>query len=287
MLGRRTIIMGAGAFAALWAVRPTFAAAPASWPFVLRNGRLFVTAAINGVSTEALLDSGAEVTVIERAAASRFGIAAGKPLKITGSGAARQAAEIVTGIRIEALGLSLTPEAVVTTDLSDVSRRLAGVPLEAILGREIFDAARLRIDFANRTIERLDPQSTPAGVQLPLTTEHGIETVPITIAGRRAQATLDIGNGSRPMISTAFAEANGLLAGRLTGQARGGGIGGEKALTTVRLDGVEIAGRRFDGIEFAVEEGANASDANIGTSLLSAFRITIDYAARFAWLEPV
>ena len=40
------------------------------------------------------------------------------------------------------LGLTLTAQTVATADLGDVGRRLLGRPLEVILGRELFDAAR-------------------------------------------------------------------------------------------------------------------------------------------------
>jgi hypothetical protein len=46
-------------------------------------------------------------------------------------------------VRLEALGLSLRDQTVAVTDLTDVGQRLLGHRIDVILGREIFDAARL------------------------------------------------------------------------------------------------------------------------------------------------
>jgi len=46
---------------------------------------------------------------------------------------------------------------------------------DVILGREIFDAARLAIDIDGRRIEVVSRDTEPRGVRLDLVTEHGVE----------------------------------------------------------------------------------------------------------------
>jgi predicted aspartyl protease len=252
-------------------------------PLLFDNGRLFIPAAINGVSTEALLDSGAETTVVAPDFASRAKLAQGQAITIKGSGGSAPA-RIVEGAEIHSLGVTLRPEAVVVTDLSDISKRLVKRPLAMILGREMFDSARLRVDIAGGSVEVVSKDAAPAGTRLPLTAHAGIESIPVTVNGKAAQAEFDLGNGSGVLISRTFADKLGLKA---IGKRSGGGIGGKLVRDLVRIDSLEIAGRTFRDVEAAVDDQPNANDLNIGTSLLKNFLITTDFADRSVWLASM
>ncbi|MCP2936443.1 aspartyl protease family protein, partial [Salmonella enterica subsp. enterica serovar Typhimurium] len=52
----------------------------------VHGDRLFIPARLNGVETEAVLDSGAEVTVLDDGFASRIGAGEGKAVTARGSG---------------------------------------------------------------------------------------------------------------------------------------------------------------------------------------------------------
>ena len=252
-------------------------------PMLFDNGRLFIAAAINGVPTEALLDSGAETTVVNPELAVKAKLPQGQAITIKGSGGSAPA-RVVEGAEIGALGVTLHPEAVVVTDLSDISERLVKRPLAMILGREMFDSARLRVDMAGRSVEVVSKDSAPAGSRLPLTGHAGIESIPVTVNGEPAQAELDLGNGSGVLISRAFAEKLQLKA---IGQRSGGGIGGKLVRHLVRIGSLEIAGRTFRDVEAAVDDQPNANDLNIGTSILKNFLITTDFADRSVWLASI
>ncbi|MFL6785915.1 MAG: retropepsin-like aspartic protease, partial [Sphingomicrobium sp.] len=71
-------------------------------PLKFYNGRLFIPATVNGVPTEALLDSGAEAMIIDPKLAARAKLPEGTPQVIKGSGGTAQA-RIVEGATIEAL----------------------------------------------------------------------------------------------------------------------------------------------------------------------------------------
>lgn len=252
-------------------------------PLLFDNGRLFIPAEINGVATEALLDSGAETTVISPDLASNAKLADGQAITIKGSGGSAPA-RVVEGTEVEALGLKLHPEAVVVTDLSDISKRLVKRPLAMILGREMFDSARLRVDIAGRTVDVVPKDSAPQGTKLPLTAHAGIESIPVTVNGQPAQAEFDLGNGSGVLISRAFA---GRLALKPAGQRSGGGIGGKLMRELVRIERLEVAGRTFRDVEAAVDDQPNANDLNIGTSILKNFLVTTDFAERSVWLAMI
>lgn len=248
---------------------------------VVHNGRLFIPANIKGVATEALLDSGAEASLIDPKLAVEAKLPEGQVITIRGSGGATSA-KFVEGVPIEALGLKVQGEGIVVMDMTDISQRLIKRPTRAILGRELFDAARLRIDLAGGTIDVVDRASTPPGEKLALTAHAGIESVPIAINGAAAQAEFDLGNGSEPMISRAQVTKLGL---KVTGQKAGGGVGGEIQRDLVIIPRLTLAGRTFTDVPATVDDQPSTNDMNIGTSILQNFLVTTDFNHRAVWLQ--
>lgn len=251
-------------------------------PLSVYNNRLFVGATVNEVPVEALLDSGAEATLIDRALARRIGLPAGTKITLKGSGGTQEA-EVVEGVTISSLGKVLPKLDIVVLDLSEVSQRLVHRPTAMVLGRELFDAARIEINFRSRQIRLVDAGSSPAGEQLPLTKEHGVESFPARASGQVVQATFDLGNGSSVLVSRG-------LAARLRlepkGKASGGGLGGGIVRTTVVLPSLKVAGRTFRRVPAQIDALPNASELNVGTSILRNFLITTDFRQRAIWLAP-
>lgn len=230
------------------------------------GSRLMLEAKINHHSADALLDSAAEATILDRKFARVLNLTGGQRQEGHGSGQASFDTTLVNGVTLEALGLSLENQSVAVADLEDVGRRLLNRPISVILGREIFDAARLRIDIDRRQIAVVSRDQAPHGVQLALTTEHGVETVPVRVEdGAPVRATFDLGNGSHILISRSFAMRLGVLTdGRAVSAERGGGLGGETTRQVVTLRSIEIAGRKFDRVQAAIDPQASASDSISG-----------------------
>ena len=259
-------------------------ATPASAePLIVDHGRLFIQARINGVATEALLDSGAESSLFDPALASEAHFGAGEKVTMKGSGG-EQEVQVVSGVKIEALGRTIPAAEVVVMDMSDLSDRLIKRPTRAIVGREVFDAGPIRIDLAKSDVQALETGSTPRGVKLALTENRGIETVPVTLGSETTQAVLDFGNGTGVMIGKELAEKLKL---KVVGMMKGGGIGGEVVRNVVRLPKLILAGMTFDNIEASVDETSSRADLNIGTPILKHFVVTADFKGRSAWFEPV
>ncbi len=268
---------------------PLASAAPVSQALTLTRGsRLMIDARINGQAVQALLDSAAEATILDRKFAQHLKLGRGQATTGQGSGQSSFEAALVNGVSIEALGLSLTDQTVAVADLSDVGQRLLKRRLDVILGRELFDAARLSIDIEARRIAVVTRGQDPAGVRLGLVTEHGVETIPVQVEeGAPVRATFDLGNGSHVLLSRSYAERLGLTSGgRISHTERGGGLGGETTRQVYTLRSIRIAGRAFSDVQAAIDPQPSASEVNIGVSLLRHFRITTDYAAHAAWLEP-
>jgi predicted aspartyl protease len=281
---------GAGALALLTLLACARAAAAQAGGDTLsltRGSRLMVGARINGQPVEALLDSAAEMTLVDRRFAQTLRLGAGESATGQGSGRASFDAALVGGITLEALGLSLAGQTVAVADLSDVGRRLLGRRIDVILGREIFDAARLSIDIAGRSIRVVPREREPAGVRLELATEHGVETLAVRVeSSGPLRATLDLGNGSKVLVSADLAKRLRLLSdGRRVTLDPGGGLGGEATRQSISLRSLEVAGRTFHQVPATVDPQPSASDVNIGVAILRHFRITTDFANHAVWLE--
>jgi predicted aspartyl protease len=254
-------------------------------PVEMVNNRPFIAATVNGHPISALLDSAAEMTLIDDDAAARLGLIPTGTATAHGSGAAAMQARFADHVAIEAVGVGLEVRAGIL-DLGEVSGRLLGRPVEMLLGRDLFDNARLRLDYAAGTLTLAEGE--PRGVRLPLGEFRGIPTISAAVEGHEpVQTVLDTGNGTEVLVGRAYAERIGLLApGRIVERSAGGGLGGTLTRDIDILRTFTIAGRTFTNVRAAIDPGATASDLNIGTSILRHFILTTDFAGQQVWLEP-
>jgi hypothetical protein len=261
------------------------AGAASAEPLETYNERLFLRVIVNGRPATALLDSAAEMTMFDDDFAAGLGLAGSGSATARGSGAAAMEARFADHVRIEAAGVSLEAR-VGILDLSEVSARLIGRPVDMLLGRDLFDNARLRIDIAGGTIAIFE--GAPRGVALPLSEHRGTPAIPASVEGHApVQAVFDLGNGSEVMVARAYAQAIGLLGpDRIIDRRSGGGLGGARQRDIVILRELVIAGRTFRDVRAAIDPGETASDLNIGTSILRHFLIVTDFAGHRIWLEP-
>ena len=261
------------------------AAASAETPLQLRGDRVFLPARVQGHEVEVLLDSAAEMTLIDTAWARAIGLAGGPTVTAKGSGG-EQPAAFSKGVSLQAAGVTLRGMTVALTDLQEVSQRLLGTSVRVILGREWFDAARWNIDLQGLRVRRLDRLRLPAGEMLALRSERGIEAIPVQAEGAKAWADLDIGNGGNVLIGRRFAQLRGLLApGRIVARETGGGLGGAVERDVVVLRDLVVAGRRFENVRAAIDDQDTAGELNIGTRLLKHFEMTWDFARHRVWMR--
>src|SRR5688572_20220687 len=170
------------------------------------NNRLFVPAVVNGQATSALLDSAAEMTILDEDFARRLVLATTGSATAHGSGAATMEATFAEDVDIGMGRVQLRGIRVAVLDLDEVSRRLVGRPVEIILGREVFDAGRLLVDIEGRMVTAVYRDTSPSGVRLALGEHRGTPTIPAEVEGQAVQAVFDLGNGSEVLVGRAFAE---------------------------------------------------------------------------------
>lgn len=269
-------------------------APPYGVPFdFFRQSRIYLKGQVNGVPTDIMLDSGAGMSVIDKAYAQRIGLRSEGEMTVQGQVGAQQAG-IATGVTIEAGGVRLNNAALLILDLSEVASRV-GRPLPFILGRDVFQSSVVELDFQKRIIAFRNPASfsPPKGaVRLSLEKSHGgTRVIPASVNGLpQVNATLDLGNGGSLIVSQPYWTSQKLLENVRSSELIGGGVGGQKARKVATLRSVTIGGTTFRDIPASF----NASPAdlppegiNIGIDLLSRFRLAVDYGHDVIYLTPV
>lgn len=251
------------------------------------GNRVFLPVSVNGDPVEALLDSGAELTLVDAAYADRIGLTASGSEQAKGTGAASVAVQFAEGVRLEAAGIDLDAQTVAVLDLGDIATRVVGEPVTVVIGREIFDAGRFFLDIENGRFHPLPDGEGADGVLVELTDANGIKQMPVSFnGGAPVQADFDLGNGNEILLSEEFAQRMGLLTKEhILGTKTGGGLGGALERTLVRIDTLSMAGVELHDLVAAVSPSADGADANIGVSVLREFVMVIDFPENKLWLR--
>ena len=261
-----------------------------------RNRYVFLRGEVNGVATDVVLDSGAGITVVDRALAVRLGLREESAVVARGTGG-RVKGGLVSGVVVKVAGAEVGPLAAAVVDLEEVGRRL-GRPLPLILGTELFHAAVVDLDYPRARLRLVDPASfryDGPGRKLDLVPAgDGRRNVRISIeGGEPALVGLDTGQGGALTVFRHFAEARGLLSARRVSATRSGGVGGATTSKIAMLRSVEIAGYDLREIPASFQtEGVGGAfdtrgrDGNLGAGILARFRALFDYSREALWLEP-
>ncbi|MEO5973136.1 MAG: aspartyl protease family protein [Sphingomicrobium sp.] len=275
--------------AAKAAYAPTAASAV---PFELfRGSRIIVDGSVNGHATPMVLDSGAGMTVVDRAYAERIGLKASSSIDVRGV-AGSVPGQIAGGDTLTAGGLTLTDLSVLIIDLAPVARGI-GREMPVILGRDAFKAGLVTIDFPKRTIA-FAPRAgftPPAGAaHVPLGNEEGLRSVKLAIAGGPPiDATLDLGNGGTLLLANSYWKGRPELARLRHAETQSGGVGGIKVARRVTLPRVDFAGLELADVPAVLNEDPQSlptRGGNLGIEMLKSFVVTIDDGGGAMYLAP-
>ncbi|WP_395670486.1 aspartyl protease family protein [Phenylobacterium sp.] len=253
----------------------------------LQDRQILFPIVINGQPAEAWLDSGASSSVVDAAFAARLGLQLGRSVRAQG------VAGGVEGVRLARVDfqlgdLVLPGRDVAVMDLTALAR-VAPRPVQVILGRDVFDAAVLDIDFAARQIAFLARHDfrPPPIRPLPLSPAGNLRSFPIRVEGRSVAAILDLGNSGGLLIDRAWAEGRGLLERRRLSTQLSVGVDGPREGLVASLDRVAVGGVVFDDVPASITADLAAeTPVNVGLSVLSRFHVTIDFQGQRLWLQP-
>lgn len=255
--------------------------------------RLFIPVSVEGRTVDAMLDSGAEVTVVDRAFAEEIGLTGQGGVTAIGTGGS-ETVSIARGFDVRLGGAELKGVTVAVMDLSAIAQAL-GRPVPVLLGKEMMNQAITDIDFAARRIRLVAPEAfvpPPGTVELPLTPVKGLRAVPVAIEdGPTVLAMFDLGNGSPLALFPGYAAEARLTEGRRVSAVMAGGVGGAAPAALFNLSRLSIGGHVFENVPATLRpaDGVWARDdaaANVGLPIFSRFRLMIDFGGDRLFLQP-
>ncbi|HYE43419.1 MAG TPA: aspartyl protease family protein [Caulobacteraceae bacterium] len=286
-------LLGAGA-AAVWLLRDKVVFAPPSvrfaqgsdsgWlPFSSRTGLVTVTATLNGREVHALVDSGAQFSVLDRAFAQSFGPDATYPLPMMayGVGGAPQVGRGIT-VDVTVGGLTLDRLRAAVLDLGPLAGG-AGVPIPLILGQDMLHALVADIDFPGRRIRFADRETyaLPAGaVAAPVRSQGKALLAQVTVEGKPLEVVVDTGASAALSLTTDTAETLGLFDGRPARSAQSVVLGGVTWGRIVEVERVDFAGQTVRDAEvhiFKSQPIPGFPKGLLGQGVLRRHRVVLDH----------
>jgi hypothetical protein len=251
------------------------------FPFDCHDGLIWLKVAVREAREplNMLLDSGANVSVINLATARKLGLRIGQPVRVEGVDA------VTTGYWPQHLRASdhtaSLPESFLAVDLGDLSQG-SECTVDGLLGADFFAEHAVRVDFAKRRIV-LDPTMRLNGQQvvIPLRSDHGALQIPVNVnRGSPQWVRLDTGcNSALHWVSAKIqpGDSTPQVAVALT-----------KMCLPVTQTKVQIGQCVFDNVPTALHPAAIFAGEGglLGNGLLSRFSaVTIDLPSSRVLLE--
>ncbi len=265
-------------------------------PFELHDNRLVVSITLEGQGPfKVIFDTGGS-NVITPEVRKLLGTKVLSTGETTGAG--EGTAEIST-VRLGSMvlgGLHLRNQDFLVVDLSGIKKTFRFERLDGLVGYEVLQRARAKIDFDRKVIDLFEPEPgrQRKGSLQPFRLVEQRPVIPGAIEGRSAQILIDTGDRSNLTLFERFAAATGLDAAFrdqeaiLTGVGVGGPIPG-KIATIARLDLGRIAIQDVVARLPTTKSGLFATSelsASIGIGLLQGFNLEFDYQNGLLSLEP-
>jgi hypothetical protein len=251
-------------------------------PFHLRDGFIWIDVTVVGTDAPMhfLLDSGAQVSVVNLAAAKRLGMKGGKAVSVMGVG------KVTTGLWPQtatayAGGIEL-PRNYLALDLSDLSEACTNAPVDGMIGADFFHGRIVQLDYEHEILRILPDVSAEPGTQnLPLKLRPCGMLVPVRINDSKPQwVRLDTGCASALQWVTKTVRPEKCT--------RRVAVALTKLSVPVTLTSVKLGTGTFENVptDLHAKEIFPGESGILGNGLLSRFsRVTVDAKAGRVFLR--
>lgn len=260
-------------------------------PFRFISNHLFIPVTVGGVERLWVLDTGAGMSVIDKAFADEMGLKLEGDLKGRGAGGTVDASFAVLP-PFELQGIRFDEQTVAVIDMNELIRRL-GIDVAGILGFDFLSRFVTKVDYAAELVSFYDPESfnyNGKGSMLDAHIKESVFETSATLDGRHSGTWLfDLGAGMTHLdgcyaLREGYANKDGVL-------RMGHGAGNEFQLKTVMGDSIQFAGFTIyePRISFAYGGSDTVFTADkigvLGNTLFRNFVLYVDYAAESVVVE--
>ncbi len=269
----------------------------ASVPFTLHDNRILVQVMLNGSGPYTMIfDTGGANTITPMVQHQLNLASQGREI---GEGAGSTAFPIHT-VHMRSLelgGLALADQKFMVIDLAKIRRAFGFAHLDGIIGLEVLERARVRVDFDNQRmvlLESSSPEKLRGGRVIPFLLSDEKPVIEGTINGKAAKILIDTGDRSNLTLFKNFAHASNLeeLFARRERVITGLGLGGPIPGKIAALQSVNLGGQQIDNVlsRLPLTTGGYFArsdlSASAGIGLLKAFNLEFDYQKKQLTLLP-
>lgn len=262
-------------------------------PFVIRHGRIHVTASVNGSKPLHLMfDTGASIACLRPSAIKKGAKVAfdGTALNSAFGGTATE--KLSKDNRIEVAGLTWEHEALLSLE------KQRGDSSDGILGYNVFEDKVVEIDYDRNLLLVRDslPADLSGYARLPMRFDDGLSSIEATFnTGQKPDSgwfIIDTGATATLQVRQDFAKEHGLYdTMKKVGSSVSRGVGRKSVRNAiVRLPELGFGGFVLRNVpihlEKATKEASVSSGSLLGMDVLKRFNTVLDYPGNVAYLKP-
>jgi hypothetical protein len=260
-------------------------------PFRFIGNHLYVPVTTGGLERLWILDTGASMSVLDRAFARELGLETEGDLKgVGGGGTVDLTFAVLPGFEVK--GISFDEQSVAVLDMNELIRRL-GVEIAGILGFDFLSRFVTRVDYANEVLSFYDPEHfeyAGGGTPLDAHVKDSVFETAATLDGEHTGTWLfDIGAGGMSL-DAAYAQLEG-YADRPGVLRLAHGAANEYQIKVVRVGSVEFAGFTIDSplvnFRYGGDYSVRGTDriGTLGNNVFRNFVVYVDYAGELVIIE--
>lgn len=249
-----------------------------------------------------LLDTGAQMTVIDKEAARLLGLKTEGSFQGGGGGEGTIEISLVNDITIKLADLSVTIATAAVAPISSLLESYIGRRLHGVLGYDLISQYVIEIDYAAKEITFSDPANyhhSGKGEVLPMSIANNHPHIRAAIFHKSQQAidadfVVDTGASLALSMATPFVDEHGFIkSGAATHQAFIIGAGGLGVTPVGRVERLQVGSFVIDRpvTYFSQDKGGAfagllGADGIIGAEFLRRFTVIFDYTNEIMILEP-
>ena len=265
-------------------------------PFELLNGHIFLKVMLDGRGPFSFIcDTGGQ-NILTPEVAKTLGLEVKGALQARGVG---EKSADVGFAKIASLGVggaTLSNQLFAVFDLGEI-RRVSGVPLDGLVGYEVFKRFVVRLDYEASRLGLTVPsayQPSGAGVTVPFTFDETHPQVDGSVDGVPGRFTIDTGSRGSLDLLRPFAEKHGFATkiGTTVEALSGWGVGGPVRSRVGRSHELRLGDAVVEApiTMITLNEKGGLTDpyiaGNVGSGVLARFNLTFDYGKKTIVFEP-
>ena len=267
-----------------------------TFPFHLRNNHIYADVAVNGRGPLLFIFDTGGHNILEYATARALGIKVEGAMAGTGVGDKAQDFGLAKVDTLKVGDATFSHQLFGALDF--ISHDVEGVPMQGMVGFEVFKRFVTRIDYGSSTITLIEPKSfdaVDAGTPIKFEFNGDVPQVQGAFEGIPAKFDIDTGARDELTLTMPFVQANDLRARHPKGveTVDGWGVGGPARGYVARSGEVALGPVKVPSVVTSMSiqsKGAFSSasfQGNIGGGLLKRFVVTFDYGNQVMYLKAL